>query len=48
MWSRAKGDSLNRGMAIMIISFFSILVVWLIYHKIQQYKNNRRKLVRKW
>jgi spermidine/putrescine transport system substrate-binding protein len=48
MWSRAKGDSLNEGMAIGIILFFSIVIVWTIYHRIKQFRNNRRRLVKKW
>lgn len=48
MWSRAKGDSLNNGMAISIVSFFSLLIIWTFYHKIRQYRNNRRRPIRKW
>ncbi len=48
MWSRSKGDSLNKGMAVMIISFFFSLAVWLIYRRVRKYQSTRRRLVRKW
>jgi spermidine/putrescine transport system substrate-binding protein len=47
MWSRAKGDSLNRPMAIMIFAFFFLLAVGLIYKRIKKYQNKQRRLVRK-
>jgi spermidine/putrescine transport system substrate-binding protein len=43
MWSRAKGDSLKRGEAIAIFSFFSIMTVWLVYYRGKKYLNKRRK-----
>jgi spermidine/putrescine transport system substrate-binding protein len=47
MWSRAKGDSLNRSMAIMILSFFVVLGVWLISRRVKKYKSRRRRLGKK-
>jgi spermidine/putrescine transport system substrate-binding protein len=47
MWSRAKGDSLNEPMAIMILVFFFLLAVWLSYRKIKRIKSNRRRLGKK-
>jgi spermidine/putrescine transport system substrate-binding protein len=47
MWSRAKGDSLNAGMAIMILSFFFLLAVWLIYRRIKKFQSKRRRNIRK-
>jgi spermidine/putrescine transport system substrate-binding protein len=48
MWSRAKGDSLNRGMAVMIFLFFFSLAAWLIYRRVKKYQSNQRRLVKKW
>jgi spermidine/putrescine transport system substrate-binding protein len=47
MWSRAKGDSLNRPMAIMILSFFFLLAVWLIYRRVKKILSHRRLLRKK-
>ena len=46
MWSRAKGDSLNTGMAVLIFSFFLILAVALIYNRINKYLKTRRRIKR--
>lgn len=46
MWSRAKGDSLNTGMAVLIFSFFLILAVVLIYNRINKYLKTRRRIRR--
>lgn len=47
MWSRAKGDSLNRGMAVSILTFFLALGVWLIIRRVKRYQSRRRRLVRR-
>lgn len=47
MWSRAKGDSLNRATAIMIFSVFFLIALWLITRKVKKYQSNRRRLVKK-
>lgn len=47
MWSRAKGDNLNRPMAIMIFTFFFLLAAWLIYLKVKRYQNKEKRMVRK-
>ena len=44
MWSRAKGDSLNAGMAIMNLGFFALLAGWLIYRRVKKYQSYRRRL----
>ncbi|HEX3006776.1 MAG TPA: ABC transporter substrate-binding protein, partial [Bacteroidales bacterium] len=44
MWSRAKGDNLNRDMAVMILLFFFFLGTWLIYRRIKKYQSTRRRL----
>lgn len=41
MWSRAKGDNLNTGMAIMIFTFFLVFATWIVYRKIHAYVHNR-------
>ena len=47
MWSRAKGDNLNRTAAILIFTFFIALTFWLIYRRISRYfiKRHHRQLV---
>jgi spermidine/putrescine transport system substrate-binding protein len=42
MWSRAKGDSLNRPMAIGIFSFFILLGLWLGYRRVNKYVQKRK------
>ena len=44
MWSRAKGDSLNTGMAVFIFGFLILLSTWLIYRKVQRILSKRRRL----
>ncbi len=43
MWSRAKGDSLNAGMAIAIFAFFGMLAFWLIYRKTSRWLTQKRR-----
>lgn len=38
MWSRVKGDNLSEGMLIGIILFFSVLLVWGVWRKIDNYR----------
>ena len=47
MWSRSKGDSLNKSMAIMIFAFFFLLGAWLIYRRILKYQSRKRRLRKK-
>lgn len=42
MWSRAKGDNLNKGMAIGIFAFFFLLAIWLIAKKVKRLISKRR------
>jgi spermidine/putrescine transport system substrate-binding protein len=46
MWSRAKGDNLNTGMAIGIFGFFAVMGGWIGYKRIARYqkKYKRRRL----
>lgn len=46
MWSRAKGDSLNTGMAVLILTTFGLLGVWLVYRRVKKYQSRRRRLSR--
>ena len=46
MWSRAKGDNLNTGMAIAILGFLFVLSTWLIYRKVKKILSKRRRLGR--
>ena len=43
MWSRAKGDNLNRPAAIMIFTFFLALAIWIAYRKTSRYAMKRKK-----
>lgn len=43
MWSRAKGDSLNTGMAVMIIVFFALLVLWVVVKQVKKVGRLRRR-----
>ena len=44
MWSRARGDSLNRSKAIIIFGFFFLLTVWFIYRRVNKYRSKHRRL----
>ncbi len=37
MWSRAKGDNLNRTAAILIFTFFLSLMIWIVYRRFSRY-----------
>ncbi len=38
MWSRVKGDNLSVGMLIGIVLFFSVLLVWGVWRKVDKYR----------
>ena len=42
MWSRVKGDNLSVGMLIGIIVFFSFLLVWGIWRKVDAYRKKQK------
>ena len=44
MWSRVKGDNLSAGMLIGIIVFFSVLLIWGVWRKIEAYRKKQRHL----
>jgi spermidine/putrescine transport system substrate-binding protein len=44
MWSRAKGDSLNTGMAVLILSFFLLLIAVFVYRKAGKALRARRRI----
>ena len=41
MWSRVKGDNLSTGMLIGIILFFSVLLIWGVARKINNYRKRQ-------
>ena len=41
MWSRVKGDNLSVGMLIGIILFFSLLLIWGVWRKIDAYRKKQ-------
>jgi spermidine/putrescine transport system substrate-binding protein len=44
MWSRARGDNLNRRMIFIIVGFVLLLAAWLIYRRIRKYQSKKRRL----
>ncbi|MDO4755372.1 MAG: ABC transporter substrate-binding protein [Parabacteroides sp.] len=42
MWSRVKGDNLNTGIVLLIFAVFGLLLVWLVYKRIREYKQRQR------
>jgi spermidine/putrescine transport system substrate-binding protein len=42
MWSRVKGDNLNTGIVLLIFAVFGLLLVWLVYKRIKEYKQRQR------
>ena len=47
MWSRVKGDNLSEGMLIGIILFFTLLLVWGVWRKIDAYRKQQKLLKRR-
>lgn len=47
MWSRVKGDNLSTGMLVGIIAFFSVLFVWGIWRKMDNYRKRQKHLKRR-
>ena len=41
MWSRVKGDNLSIGMLVGIILFFSVLLVWGVWRKVDGYRRQQ-------
>ena len=39
MWSRVKGDNLSTGMLVGIVLFFSALLVWGVWRKVDKYRS---------
>ena len=42
MWSRVKGDNLSVGMLVGIIVFFTLLLVWGIWRKVDDYRTKMK------
>lgn len=47
MWSRVKGDNLSTGMLVGIILFFSLLLVWGVWRKIDAYRKKQKHIKRR-
>ena len=47
MWSRVKGDNLSTGMLVGIILFFSVLLIWGVARKINNYRKRQSHLKRR-
>jgi spermidine/putrescine transport system substrate-binding protein len=43
MWSRARGDNLNKRMIIIIGGFVVLLTAWLAYRRIKKYQGKQRR-----
>jgi hypothetical protein len=43
MWSRARGDNLNRKRAALIFGFFILLTGWLAYRRIKTMRSHRSR-----
>ena len=46
MWSRVKGDNLSTGMLVGIILFFSLMFLWGIARKVNNYRKHRKHMKR--
>lgn len=42
MWSRVKGDNLNTGIVLLIFAVFGLLLVWVVYRRVRDYKQKQR------
>jgi spermidine/putrescine transport system substrate-binding protein len=42
MWSRVKGDNLSTGMLVGIVLFFSALLVWGVWRKVDKYRSQQK------
>jgi len=47
MWSRVKGDNLSTGMLVGIILFFSVMLIWGIARKVNNYRKRQKHLKRR-
>ncbi len=47
MWSRVKGDNLSTGMLVGIILFFSLMFLWGIARKVNNYRKHRKHMKRR-
>ncbi len=43
MWSRVKGDNLNSWIVLLIFAVFGLLFVWVVYKRINRYRQKRRR-----
>ncbi|MCC8142888.1 MAG: ABC transporter substrate-binding protein [Tannerellaceae bacterium] len=42
MWSRVKGDNLNISILILIFAVFGLLFFWIVYQRVQKYKQKQK------
>lgn len=47
MWSRVKGDNLSTGMLVGIILFFSLMLIWGVWRKVDAYRRKQRHIKRR-
>ena len=47
MWSRARGDNLNRRMIFIIVGFVLLLAAWPIYRQVKKYRGKQKRLGKK-
>ena len=47
MWSRVKGDNLSTGMLVGIILFFSVMLIWGVARKVNNYRKKQKHLKRR-
>lgn len=47
MWSRVKGDNLSTGMLVGIILFFSLMLIWGVWRKVDAYRKKQKHIKRR-
>jgi len=47
MWSRVKGDNLSTGMLVGIILFFSLMLIWGVWRKVEAYRKKQKHIKRR-
>jgi spermidine/putrescine transport system substrate-binding protein len=47
MWSRVKGDNLSVGMLVSIIVFFTLMLIYGVWRKVDAYRKRQRLLKRR-
>jgi spermidine/putrescine transport system substrate-binding protein len=47
MWSRARGDSLNRRMIFIIVGLVVVLIAWPVFQGVKKFRNKQKKAGKK-